>query len=48
MIAFDLQEALSFEGETGPYVQYAAVRARKILAKLRGDRTGDPGFRRRA
>ncbi len=35
VIAFDLQEALSFEGETGPYVQYAAVRARKILAKLR-------------
>ncbi len=33
VIAFDLQEALSFEGETGPYVQYAAVRARKILAK---------------
>jgi arginyl-tRNA synthetase len=35
VIAFDLQEALSFEGETGPYVQYAAVRARKILAKYR-------------
>jgi arginyl-tRNA synthetase len=34
VIAFDLQEALSFEGETGPYVQYAAVRACKILAKL--------------
>ncbi|WP_321477730.1 arginine--tRNA ligase [uncultured Paludibaculum sp.] len=34
VIAFDLQEALSFEGETGPYIQYAAVRASKILAKL--------------
>jgi arginyl-tRNA synthetase len=34
VIAFDFGEALSFEGETGPYVQYAAVRARKILAKL--------------
>lgn len=34
VIAFDLQEALSFEGETGPYVQYAAVRARNILKKL--------------
>jgi len=34
VIAFDLQEALSFEGETGPYVQYSAVRARKILTKL--------------
>lgn len=33
VIAFDLQEALSFEGETGPYVQYSAVRARSILKK---------------
>jgi arginyl-tRNA synthetase len=34
VIGFDFQEALSFEGETGPYVQYAAVRARRILDKL--------------
>lgn len=34
VIAFDFQEALSFEGETGPYIQYAAVRARNILRKL--------------
>jgi len=34
VIAFDLQEALSFEGETGPYVQYAAVRAKNILRKV--------------
>ena len=34
VIAFDFQEALSFEGETGPYVQYAAVRARSIWRKL--------------
>jgi arginyl-tRNA synthetase len=34
VIAFDFQEALSFEGETGPYVQYAAVQARNILRKL--------------
>lgn len=34
VIAFDLQEALSFEGETGPYVQYSSVRARNILRKL--------------
>jgi len=33
VIAFDFQEALSFVGETGPYVQYACVRASKILAK---------------
>jgi arginyl-tRNA synthetase len=40
VIAFDFKEALNFEGETGPYVQYAAVRARNILNKLeeRGDR----------
>jgi arginyl-tRNA synthetase len=34
VIAFDLREALSFEGDTGPYVQYAAVRASNILRKL--------------
>jgi arginyl-tRNA synthetase len=34
VIAFDFQEALSFEGETGPYVQYAAVRAANIFRKL--------------
>jgi arginyl-tRNA synthetase len=34
IIAFDIDEALSFEGETGPYLQYAAVRGSNILAKL--------------
>ena len=34
LIAFDFHEALSFEGETGPYVQYAAVRAGNILRKF--------------
>jgi arginyl-tRNA synthetase len=34
VIAFDIDEALSFEGETGPYIQYAAVRAGNIFAKL--------------
>lgn len=33
LIVFDLDEALSFDGATGPYLQYAAVRAAKILAK---------------
>ena len=33
VIAFDFQEALAFEGETGPYLQYAAVRAGNILRK---------------
>jgi arginyl-tRNA synthetase len=43
VIAFDFGEALSFEGETGPYVQYAAVRARNILRKLeeRGEKLPD-------
>ena len=43
VIAFDFQEALSFEGETGPYLQYAAVRARNILRKLeeRGESVPD-------
>ena len=33
MIAFDFKDALSFEGETGPYCQYAAVRIRNIFRK---------------
>ena len=33
VIAFDFQEALAFEGETGPYVQYTAVRAANIFRK---------------
>jgi arginyl-tRNA synthetase len=33
-IAFDMDEALSFEGESGPYLQYAAVRAGNIFRKL--------------
>ena len=33
VIAFDFKEALSFEGETGPYAQYAAVRASNIFRK---------------
>jgi arginyl-tRNA synthetase len=45
VIAFDFGEALSFEGETGPYVQYASVRARNILRKLeeRGEKLPDFG-----
>jgi arginyl-tRNA synthetase len=34
VIAFDFGEVLSFEGETGPYVQYSVVRASNILRKL--------------
>jgi arginyl-tRNA synthetase len=39
VIAFDIDEALSFEGESGPYLQYAVVRANNIFAKLK-DREG--------
>ena len=43
VIAFDLQEALSFVGETGPYLQYTAVRAGRVLRKLeeRGEQVPD-------
>jgi arginyl-tRNA synthetase len=34
VVAFDLDDALAFEGETGPYIQYSVVRAKNILAKL--------------
>jgi len=33
LIAFDFKDALSFEGETGPYAQYAVVRATNIFRK---------------
>ena len=32
--SFDIDEALSFEGESGPYLQYAVVRANNIFHKL--------------
>ncbi len=47
VIAFDFKDALSFEGETGPYAQYAVVRATSIFRKagidpesFRGDAAG--------
>ncbi|MBI4456544.1 MAG: arginine--tRNA ligase [Acidobacteria bacterium] len=43
VIAFDFQEALNFEGETGPYVQYSAVRANNIFRKLEEQ---DPNWER--
>jgi arginyl-tRNA synthetase len=39
VIVFDIDEALSFEGESGPYLQYAVVRAANIFRKLH-ERTG--------
>jgi arginyl-tRNA synthetase len=41
VIAFDFADALSFEGETGPYVQYAVVRINGILRK---GAESDPGM----
>jgi arginyl-tRNA synthetase len=43
VIAFDFKEALSFEGETGPYCQYAAVRANSIFRKLDEQTAGAVG-----
>jgi arginyl-tRNA synthetase len=34
IIAFDFKDALAFEGETGPYLQYTVVRARNIFRKF--------------
>ncbi|MES1254450.1 MAG: arginine--tRNA ligase, partial [Acidobacteriota bacterium] len=34
LIVFDIEEALSFEGESGPYLQYAVVRANNIFQKI--------------
>jgi arginyl-tRNA synthetase len=41
IIAFDFKDALSFEGETGPYCQYAVVRIRGIRRK--GAEAADSG-----
>jgi arginyl-tRNA synthetase len=37
VIAFDFGEALSFDGETGPYIQYATVRANNIFRRMETD-----------
>jgi arginyl-tRNA synthetase len=37
VITFDMEEALAFTGETGPYIQNGVVRARNILAKLEAE-----------
>lgn len=42
-IVFDWDEMLSFEGETGPYVQYSYARAKSILRKAEGI-NGDANF----
>ena len=43
-IAFDFQDALAFEGETGPYLQYSVMRARNIFRKsAEGPGAGESG-----
>ncbi|PYQ05369.1 MAG: arginine--tRNA ligase, partial [Acidobacteria bacterium] len=37
IITFDMEEALAFTGETGPYIQNSVVRARNIFAKLEAE-----------
>ncbi len=44
-IQFDWDRALSFEGDSGPYLQYSNTRAKSILEKAgeSGEMTGEPG-----
>jgi arginyl-tRNA synthetase len=44
IITFDMEEALAFTGETGPYIQNAVVRARNILGKLEEEGHGVPAL----
>jgi len=44
-IVFDINEALSFDGRTGPYIQNAYVRANSILKKASADGLSHPGTR---
>jgi arginyl-tRNA synthetase len=43
VLAFDFDDALAFEGDTGPYLQYSAVRAAKIFERL-AERRGEGRF----
>jgi arginyl-tRNA synthetase len=47
VITFDMEEALAFVGETGPYIQNSIVRARNILAKLESGGHDLAGLRKR-
>jgi arginyl-tRNA synthetase len=48
VITFDMEEALAFTGETGPYLQNAVVRARNIFGKLRAEGHDPAGLVARA
>jgi arginyl-tRNA synthetase len=41
VIAFDFNEALTFEGDSGPYLQYSTVRVKNIFRKM-AERGVDP------
>jgi arginyl-tRNA synthetase len=40
---FDVERLVAFEGRTGPYLQYACVRLRSLLAKVDGGAAAEPG-----
>ncbi len=40
-IIFDFEQSLSFEGDSGPYLQYAYARTRSLLAKAKAQSKGD-------
>jgi|CXWL01.1.fsa_nt_gi arginyl-tRNA synthetase len=48
IITFDMEEALAFTGETGPYIQNSVVRARSILTKVAGEGHDVPALLKRA
>jgi arginyl-tRNA synthetase len=47
VIAFDIDEALRFEGDSGPYLQYSTVRVQNIFRKMK-EREVDPRIDERA
>ena len=48
IITFDMEEALAFTGETGPYIQNSVVRARSILGKVAAEGHDVPALLKRA
>ncbi len=48
IITFDMEEALAFTGETGPYIQNSVVRARSILTKVASEGHDVEALRKRA
>jgi arginyl-tRNA synthetase len=46
-IIYDKEKSVSFEGDSGPYLQYATVRARNVIAKAKKDGIKGPGWFRK-